>query len=870
MAGPPPTPEQQALAKLFLDGVALHKQGNLAAAQQAYEQVLAKQPGHFDALHLRGVVAYQTKNLAAAIELIAQALNIKSDSAIAHNNLGNPLKDLGRFAEALASYDKAIAIRPDYAIAHFNRGVTLGELKRFDEALVSYDKALAIQPSYPDAYFNRGNALRALKRFSEALASYERAIALKPDLADAYSNRGDVLQALKRFDEAVASYDRAIALAPNDAATHSNRGSALRELGRFDEALASYDKALAIEPDQAETLGNRGQILCDLRRYEDALASCDRAIAVKDELAEAWLARGNVCWHLRRYEDALTSYDKAIALRSELAQAWLGRGNVLYDLRRYEDALAGCERAIALNADLAEAWLARGNVYCDLGRPDEALASYDRAIAIRPDVAEVWLGRGNVFANLKRHNEAFAAYDKALALAPDLKSVEGMRLREKMHDCNWDKIGEEIAHLSRSIADGKISCTPITLLALTDSPDEHLLCARSWVSNTLPAVGSAPRTRRASPRARIRLAYLSADFRSHPVAQALVNIVELHDRSRFEVIGLSIGPQDDSDLGKRVINALDGFHDLTQKSDRAAAAFIEELDIDILSKTAVWTEFSRPGILAYRPSPIQVNFFAPYTSGADFFDYIVAAPQGILPHERHHYLERVAYVPGFANDATQPIANVRPMRREQGLPEDAFVFSCFNAYYKLHPHTFGTLMNILRRVDRSVLWLTGSPSGIDNLRKEASARDVDPARLVFAAHVPSMADHLARAALADLFLDTLPQGAHTTARDALYAGVPVVTRTGKTFVGRIGAIQLDAVGLPELITTSDEEYENLAVELAKDRARLQAIREKLARNKPAARLFNSELYVRDLEAVYAAMYRRYLAGLPPDHIELAV
>ncbi|HLI19733.1 MAG TPA: tetratricopeptide repeat protein [Stellaceae bacterium] len=780
------------------------------------------------------MASYRQGNLAHARSVLESLLSIEPDHFDALHLLGVIAFQTRNPARAVDLIDRALKIAPDSAAAYNNRGSPLKELGRYDEALASYDRAIALKPDYAIAHFNRGNTLKDLQRFEEALASYDRAIAIVPGYADAHYNRANVLSRLKRFEEAVGSYAKAIAIKPDHPDAHNNRGSALRELKRYPEALASHEEAIARNPD----------------------------------FSEAWLGRGTVLCDLRRYDDALASYDRAIAIKPELAGAWHGRGNVLYDLGRYDDALASLDRATAIDPELAAAWLARGDVLCELWRCDEALASFDRAIALDPDFAEAWIGRGNAFNNLKRFEEAIAAYDKAMALKPDSKGLEGMRLFAKAMSCNWEKWSSETAHLRQSIMDGKPNSAPLTFLAFSEAPAEELSCARSWGSVSVRTVDRVPSAHRASSHSRIRLGYLSADFRNHPAAQSLSNIVALHDRSRFAVMGLSMGPRDKSEIAERVIDALDSFYDLATKNDAEAAAFIQELEIDILVLNSVWTAFSRHNILAYRPAPIQVNFSG-YTSGLDFLDYIAADPRAILPNERQFYSERVAYVRGFANDTTQRISDVRPKRADHGLPEDAFVFACFAACYKINPRIFDRWMNILRRVDGSVLWLMRDAAGVDNLRKEAAARNVDPSRLIFASRVPSTGDHLARIALADLFLDTAPYGGQTTARDALYAGLPVLTRTGKTFVGRSGAIEVEDAGLPELVTSSYEEYENLAVAIANDPERLQKIRTKLRKSKSTARLFDSASYVRDLEAVYEAMYRRHQAGLPPDHIEIA-
>jgi len=404
-------PTTAALQAKFKEGLALHQQGKLADAERIYEEVLQRQPNHFDALHLLGVIARQTGRPERAVELIRKAIGLNAKVAAAHSNLGNALKNLKRLEEALASYDRAIALKPDFAEAHCDRGNALMELKRPEDALASYDRAIALKPDYAEAYYNRSIALTDLKRLEAALASYDRAIALKPDYAEAHNNRGNALKNLRRLEEALASYDRAIALKPDYAEAHNNRGNALKDLKRPEEALASYDKAIELKPDYAEEHNNRGNALMELKRPEEALASYDRAIALKPGFAEARCNRGNALMELKRPEEALSSYDRAIALKPDFAEARCNRGNALMELKRPEEALSSYDRAIALKPDFAEAHCNRGNALKDLKRPEEALASYDSAIALKPDYAEAHWNQSLCMLLMGRFEQGLRQYE---------------------------------------------------------------------------------------------------------------------------------------------------------------------------------------------------------------------------------------------------------------------------------------------------------------------------------------------------------------------------------------------------------------------------------------------------------------------------
>ena len=748
--------------------------------------------------------------------------------------MGPEPRDLKRLDEALTSYDKVLLIKPDYAEAYYNRGNTLGELGRYDEALASYDKAISIQSNYAAAFYIQGVMLQELKRFDEAVESYDNAISIKSDYVEALNNRGNALSELRRFEEALKSYDKSISIRPNYAEAFFNRATALKELKRLDEALVSYDKAISVKSYFSEAFNNRGVTLGQLKRFDEALESYDNAISINPNYVAAFNSRGNILKELKRFDEALQSYDAAISIKSDYVEAINNRGNTLREMQRL----------------------------------DEALFSFDKAIAIDPNFIEAFYDRGILLYSMKRFDEALKSYEAAFLINEEFKQLRGARVQASLFSYNWDNLNIKIEDLNKAVGEHKGACTPFMFLSINDSPDMFLRLVRSQVDDVKPKPVDMEFAPFKNDHARIRLGYLSADFREHPIAQALSNIISLHDRSRFEVIGISIGPRDASEIANRLINEFDVFRDARNMRDMELKKLIQDLQIDILLTTAIWTEYSRKELLNYRCAPAQVNFLSAWTSGYGLNDYIIADPRGILPDEKHHFSEKIVYLRGFANDTNQKMPTDKPERAFYGLPENSIVFCCFNQPYKINPEMFDRWMNILGRVEGSVLWLKYNTVGNDRLLAEAGRRNIEPSRIVFAPTLSSISDHFARLSLADLTLDTLPFGGHTTMRDSLYAGVPIITQTGRSFVGRIGTILLEDAGLPELVCRTAEEYENLAVALALDSTRLRGIREKLKRNRLTQRLFDSRQYVLDLEAAYEAIYHRHKNGLPPEHIDL--
>ncbi len=784
--------------------VAFHQQGRLDDAQSLYVAILDVQPGHFDARHLLGVLRLQQ----------------------------------GRSDEAFALISKALATNPNSPEALANAGMALQALGRHDEAVASYDKAIAVKPDFADAIFNRGNALDVLGRRAEAVAAYDQALAINPRFAAALGNRGNVLQALNRHDEALTSYDAALALRPDDAVTLNNRGNAARALLRLDEALANFDRALAIRPDYAEAFNSRGNVLADQHRYAEAISSYSRALALRPEYADALNNRGNALHALGRDADAIADYDRALAFVP-------GHDTALYN------------RGIALHA---------------LGRHEEAIADYGRALAIRPDYVDALYNRGIALAERHRHVEASASFAEALAIDPEARHVLGAAVHARAQLCEWRDHNRMAAQLRDGVLARRRVTTPFPFLSASDDPALQLACTAAFAGEAYPAAANPLWRGERYAHERIRVAYLSANFHDHAVAYLIAELFERHDRERFEIAGISFGPDAGDGMRARLMRGMDRFIDVRGDGDAEAARLLRELETDIAVDLMGFTMDGRPGILAHRPAPIQVNYLGyPGTMGADYVDYIIADRFLIPPEDELHYSEKVVALPDSyqANDSLRPIAAETPARLACGLPETGFVFCCFNNSYKITPRVFDVWMRLLQRVEGAVLWLLASdPMTELNLRREARARGVDPARLVFAPRTP-LANHLARHRLADLFVDTMPYNAHTTGSDALWAGLPLVTYAGRSFASRVAGSLLRATGLPELVTDSLAAYEDLSLALATDPVRLRELRERLAQNRASAPLFDTDRFRQHIEAAYITMHERHRRGETPAAFAVA-
>ena len=640
-------------------------------------------------------------------------------------------------------------------------------------------------------------------------------------------------------------------------------------VGNIEQAKLLMSRSLSAQPHNVRFMENYAALLWQAGDYKSALNVCQQGLRLNNANTSLLYVSAISLFKLSKLQESITQFDKLLLLQPNHIAALNERGSVLAEMKQYDAALLSVEKAITTNHQYAEAHLNKGNLVGESKRYDDALAAYDKALSLKPDLADAWLGRGNVFRELKRYNEAFAAYDKALALKPDLVGVEGSRLHAKMHLCDWNNFDAECTHLIASVRNGNANTLPFSFLALPSSAEDQFQCAKLWTANKCPPSDKPIWQGERYNHSRIRVAYASADFHTHATSLLMAGMFDCHDKSRLDVTAISFGPDDNSEMRQRLKASFEQFIDAGKYSDEKIALHIRETEIDILIDLKGFTQDSRTGIFARRPAPIQVNYLGyPGTMGANYIDYIIADQTVISDEYKKFYSEKIAVLPNSyqANDCKRGISDKAITRFDVGLPSKGFVFCCFNNNYKITPRVFNSWMRILKQIEGSVLWLLEvNASAASNLKKEAVARGVSSERLVFAKRMPPP-EHLARHKLADLFLDTLPYNAHTTASDALWAGLPVLTCLGATFAGRVAASLLNAIHLPELITTTLEAYEQMAIDLATHPEKMAVIKRKLAENRLTTPLFDTKLFTKLIEAAYTAMYERHQAGLTPDHI----
>jgi len=763
-------------------------------------------------------------------------MNSPATPAVAQFARAQLLQQQGQLAAARTAYQAVLDADPNHIDTLNAMGVLAGQMGDLPQAIHYFDRLIAVQPDNSGAQCNRGLALKQLGQLDASLGCFARAIELDPGSVIAYYSRAEAYKELGRSDEALASYDQAIAVNSGFLHAFYRRGLVLQQIGRPEEAIASYDRVLQIKPDHFDAHVNRAFALSSLGRSAESLASYDQAIALRPEQASLHSLRGDLLRALGRKEEALVSYDKAIAIAPA-------------------DAEAHCNRGITLM----------------LMHNTEAISSFDKAIQLKPEYPDPYYHRGYFLRLLNHFDAAAVDYKKVANLAPDFDFLPGSRLEASLQVCDWSEYDSVVAQVAAGVEGDRNVAHPFIFMAMSDSVRLQQKVAQAWVEYACPANGVLGPTASRGRSKKLKIGYFSADFHEHPVARLLAELIEIHDRSRVEVIGFSFGARTDNALQERLARAFDQFIDVHGKSTFEIAALSRSLNVDIAIDLGGHSFGSREGIFALRAAPVQVNYLGYLgTLGADYIDYIVADAVVITPETECHYTEKVIYLPDThqVNDRTRVIADKVFTRDELRLPQSGFVFCCFNSGYKIQPATFASWMRILKTVPESVLLLYAAYEPIQaNLCAQAAKHGVDPRRLVFGERM-NPPEYLARYRAADLFLDTFPYTAGATASDALWAGLPVLTLTGKAFVSRTAASLLTAIGAPELITSTQQAYEQLAIELASNPQCLAEIRAKIARNRLSCSLFDTPRFARNLESAYQAIHDRYQAGLPPDHIRI--
>ena len=646
------------------------------------------------------------------------------------------------------------------------------------------------------------------------------------------------------------------------------RGFALMQQGKLTDAQITFQRVLDNNPHQVDALNLMGIICAQEKDFANAIVFIGRAVLINPRNPSSYYNRGLALNELGRIEVSLLDFKNAIKLNPKYTAAFNAEGNSLLDMKDINSAISSFKRALALDPNYADAWNNLGNAYSYGKNLDDALNCYKNAINIDPDFVDAWVNSASAWYELKEIEKAVTNYQTAVQMKADTPYLLGDYLHAKLQGCDWSNLAQSKLQLAEQISRKLPVTEPFVTLGLVDDPVLHLQVAQIYIKTRFPesdTLGPFPSPEKSGP---IRIGYYSADFRNHATSYLVAEMLEKHDKDTFEIYTFNLHPGKPDDTTARIASAVTQMIDLSGISDKSAAQLSRKLQIDIAIDLGGHTADSRTGIFAARCAPVQVSYLGfPGTLGAPYYDYVLVDRNVVPLDQSAHYSEQLAHLPHCyqVNDSKRKISDRIFSRSECGLPPQAFVFCCFNNGYKILPPTFDGWMRILHAVEGSVLWLLDhNELGTRNLKKEAQARGIDPSRLIFAPRM-QLPDHLARHRLADLFIDTLPYNAHTTASDALWAGLPLLTCMGKSFAARVAGSLLMAMDLPELITHTQADFEAKAIEYARDPTALNTVKSKLLRNLATSPLFNAELFTLHLEQAYRIMYSRQQAGLPAAH-----
>ncbi len=805
-----------------------HQAGRLKEAEPLYQQVLAQQPNHPDALHYLGVLAHQAGRSDIALDLIGKAIQHNSSRSDYYSNFGSVLENQGQLDRAIVAYRKAIQLQPEFAEAYFNLGNVLRKQGQLDQAISAYRSAIRLNPDHAAAQSNLGIALSDQGQFDQAIIAYRNAIQLKPDLAESHNNLGRVLKKQGQLDQAIVAYRKAIKLKPESAEAHNNLGNVLRDQRQLDEAVAAYGTAIRLKPDYADAYSNLGTALADQDQLDQAVAAYRKAIQLKPDSAETHNNLGHVLKKQGQLDQALVAFRKAIQLKPDYAEAHNSLGEVFRDQNLTDRAIEAYRSAIRLKLDYAEAYGNLGTALADQGQLDEAISTFRTAIQLKPDYAEAYNNLGNALKHQGLLEQAISAFNTAIQFKPDLERIFSNLFFTRCYQPEYDAaaVAEEARQWNERFA----------------APLKPLI---------------QPHLNDRSPERRLRIGYVSADFRLHVVARFLQPLLAAHDHQNFEIFAYAQVPTPDA-VTHQLQAHVDCWRSIVGVSDEQVVEMIRRDSIDILVDLGGHTANNRLWFFARKPAPVQVTYLGfPLTTGLEAIDYRLTDAFADPPGQTESYhSEKLIRLPATAW-CYHPGSSPAPTERQAG----PITFGSFNSFAKVTEPMLQRWAEILLAVPESRLLLKaaglGSETVRERVRKILSESGIVPERLELLYPEATHAAHIAHYRKMDIALDTFPYHGTTTTCEALWEGVPVVSLAGKSHVSRVGVSLLSNVGLPDLVAHSVEEYRQIAVNLANDLPRLANLRSTLRQRMEASPLMDAPRFTRHIEAAYRQMWRTW-------------
>lgn len=817
------------------DAIALHQSGQLHAARALYEKILHNDSSNINAMHLLGVTYAQTGEFNPALRYLGLAANLAQEDAAIQNNLGNVQRLIGNTDDAIKSFQKAISLKSDYPEAYNNLGNALQDIKEIGKAIESYEKAISLNSDYIEAIYNLGVALQKNHQHESAIKNLLIATEKHPGISKIHTRLATSFAQIGQLTEAKKHSKIGIELDPSDAEAYLVLGNVFNIQNMFSEAIESYNQALNLDPNLSDAYCSRAVSRSKIGLTEEAILDCNKAIEIKPDSALAFKNRAAIKITNDDYLNAEIDIRESLNLNPTDDESLVTFGALLANRHEYSDAISQYHKALDINKKNDDAHFCLGLLYQIKKNPSQALVHFEEAYKIEP-------------------NRDY---------------LVGNKIECKLSQCDWSELEDLISEVKQKIQMNLRPAYPLTISCVINDLG-ILKKASEMLDSSLAPQRNRPFRKIGAKK--IRIGYFSADFHAHPVTQLIVRCIELHNRQNFEIVGFSFDASPEDTARRRLIAAFDQFIDVTNYNASDIADLAVEQKIDISVDLMGHTRNSRPDIFSHRAAPIQVAFLGyPGTTGSRSLDYIIADPTVIPSGHQQYYTEKIAYLPDsyLPNDPVEDRHTQVPNKKELGLPDNAFIYCCLNNTSKITPEIFRSWCTILKNVPDSVLWLRAENIETSrNLIKHATQLGISESRLVFAGRTESHAEHLVRYRVADLFLDTSPYNAHTTASDALWNDLPVLTCMGETFSSRVAGSLLKSVGLPELVTNNFMDYENLAINLGKDKNMIESLKEKLRKNRHTHPLFKPDLFTKNLEALFGKMIQQHNNQSPKIDLSL--
>ena len=850
--------------------LSLQKNGDYLSAENLYIQILDIEPENINASHLLGTLYYQNGKLDKAIKLLTNILKIDSNNPIVNSNLGLMLQDANNHEKALEHYDIAIKYSSKYSEAYYNKGDALMKLGRFIDAIETYNKSISYNKNYAKAYNNCAYCYFKVNDPSNSLLYYDLAIKINPNYAEAYSNQGLVYQSIKKYDLAIKNFLKCIEISPNSHKAYNYLGCLYHEINNNINAIKYFENCISIFINNPEAYYNIAKIQVKIGQVELSFYNIDKAISLLPDNLNYYITKSEFLIKVNKNQEAIELLDYVINKNNKLENSYTNKAIAFKNLNNYNEAIVNQKKAIELKPDCAEFHSNLGVFLFEIENYSEALNFLNKAITLDADKSIPFANRAAVNLAKKDIISAISDYKCALEIDESNDYLLGQYVHAKMSICDWSDIELDKIKIKESILNYQKISSPFPILYLFDDPKLQFLAAKIYSDNEYPFKKSYSNTFDKNNK-KIILGYFSADFTNHPVSLLTIEMFEVHDKEKFIIYGFSLKKYPECDVRKRLKNSFTEFFELENCSDLEVSNLSRKLKVDIAIDLGGHTKNSRPGIFSLRSAPIQISYLGYLgTMGAKYYDYIIADEILIPKESEHFYIEKIIYLPSYqCNDSKRRFQNHKLTKKDLNLPNNIFIYCCFNNNFKISPECFGAWMKILKSVPQSILFLyADSLEVINNLSDQSSYYGISKDRLYFSNRL-SLELYYARFKVCDLFLDTWPYNAGTTSSDALMTGLPVLTKMGDSFASRICSSILNSLYMQELSTANINDFIDSAIKMGVDPIYYAFIKNKLLSNlKSINPLFNTNEFVSSLEKSYAEAYSRFLVNDTASNIKL--